>query len=443
VTYTVLQLRQFFRKTTKYRLLATPFEFFFSILWVIRLRTTKQADNRLPKLNFDHFYNTSSSSETNLVLLDRNFGLDGFSGVTNWVEQIAKGKYKNTQIYILCQSRNLFRAEFEERGNLVLVSLPIFFHLKLKKLPLYAAWTTQTKTFIERFFSSKNTIIIGSISGLETSMINTSQFNTYTLLVTDHRRNRYPTYSLDELRDISKLDYRSQMIALNELKILSNPNMKFIADSHAIIKDYELLYDLNLQSRSHKLNIPHGLAKLNYEASEKENIIFFVGRCDQRKNLSSLLLAWKYSKSQLQGWKLIIATSGGDDSYSHDLLNTMAMNDTDIIILWDVDNITKNRIFRKSKIVCVPSWYESFGIVIAEATLNRCYVIAGKAGGMPEVAIESYSRICEPDWLCLAYNLVTAVTDFDSYSLSENDWSEWVKNFSIEECANELSKILF
>lgn len=320
--------------------------------------------------------------EEELVLTCRNFLMPGFSGVNFWIENLSRAFSEKFNVTIFCQSRFLFKAQRFQLNNVSIVALPILPSLKFLKLPLYSAWSATIKK--ELLKNPKYTTVIAPLSGIESNGLSSiNGIKIFTLLVTDERTHRFPKLNSLELRELERFDSRTLEVVSRESLILGAKEGRFLADSNEVIVHLEELFSIELRESS--MVLPINIAPDTCKKQEKENIFFFVGRCDLRKDLRTLLNAWELIHLMLPAWKLVIATSGGDDFQTFNRVSQMSQQSWALELIVNADESQKHEFLMKSKIVIYPSRYESFGIVALEAMQHGCATIASNVGGIPEV----------------------------------------------------------
>jgi glycosyltransferase involved in cell wall biosynthesis len=308
--------------------------------------------------------------------------MPGFSGVNFWVENLARALSGHFKITIYCQGRNLFRSKRFVKNDISVIALPVFPKLRNIQLPLYSAWTSTLRKELLRHPSRK--IVISPLSGIESyGLLQIKNLRTFTLLVTDERTHRYPNLSVSEILKTDHIDNRTSLIVARESEILKNTNAEFLADSNEVIDHLQELFSMKFDQRVSVL--PINISPDSCELESKENIIFFVGRCDSRKDLNTLLNSWEIVHRYLPDWKLVIATSGGDDHETFRRVSLLSREINTLELLINADEFQKHEYLSKSKIVVYPSRYESFGIVALESMQHGCVTIASDIGGIPEV----------------------------------------------------------
>lgn len=125
----------------------------------------------------------------------------------------------------------------------------------------------------------------------------------------------------------------------------------------------------------------------------------YVGSVEERKNLKLIIEAYKLNAAELK-IPLIIVGRGGD--YKNDCKRIIAQNGLDKYFIW-LDNFKNNEhlksIYQSAKALIYPSFYEGFGLPVAEALLSRTPVITAdtsslrEAGGPDSIYINPESGI--------------------------------------------------
>lgn len=146
------------------------------------------------------------------------------------------------------------------------------------------------------------------------------------------------------------------------------PNL-WIANSRELINDFKKV-GIYFQKKN-LISIPHIPQKT--ENFQKENIVLFVGKQDKRKAPLLLAEAWSELGDKYTDWRLVFIGPKGSETKK--LLKLMKSS-SNIRVLGAVGPAQKLEWLAKSKIVVVPSTYESFGYVTAEALQARCNLLA-------------------------------------------------------------------
>ena len=124
--------------------------------------------------------------------------------------------------------------------------------------------------------------------------------------------------------------------------------------------------------------------------SNNDNVVAFVGRIDPIKGIDTLLAATQHLQREL-GEQLVVLVVGGDLDANGEptgALEEVAREAQSLGITASIRLIgaqPQNRlpvIYSAADLVCVPSRYESFGLVAVEAMACGVPVVASRAGGL-------------------------------------------------------------
>jgi len=131
---------------------------------------------------------------------------------------------------------------------------------------------------------------------------------------------------------------------------------------------------------------------------EKEDLIFTVGRLGTPQKATDLLLeAFKQAKPHIpESWKLVLAGSI-DDSF-HPYIQNYLKENPDMIDRIDFlgfiqDKKILTEWFGKAKIFALPSAYEGYANVLAEAKTHGCYFIASDIESSRDAASKHELRV--------------------------------------------------
>ena len=123
------------------------------------------------------------------------------------------------------------------------------------------------------------------------------------------------------------------------------------------------------------------------EEVEKENAIFFIGRHEPRKGLSTLLEAVSSMPSDVKLW---IASDGPET----EILKSKYAHDARIEWLGRITDAEKYDRLRRAAVFCAPALRgESFGIVLLEAMAAGAPVVASNIDGYRNVATDGENAV--------------------------------------------------
>lgn len=171
------------------------------------------------------------------------------------------------------------------------------------------------------------------------------------------------------------------------LRLISNLPIKFAVVSEHALKTFPK----KIQRISKIIKNPISVSfseKLKFE--DKENTILSVGRLAEEKNHLDLLKSFKLISSKIPNWKLKIIGSGPLESQiksfieANDLVNRVEL-------IKEVKNIELE--YQKAKFLIMPSRYEGFGLVIAEALSCGLPVVLFKNGNSSNLIMNDFNGI--------------------------------------------------
>jgi glycosyltransferase involved in cell wall biosynthesis len=177
-------------------------------------------------------------------------------------------------------------------------------------------------------------------------------------------------------------------------------------------------YGLEAANTNHRIDTPRILDELrnpllNLAATgilkyeDRKDYVLYIGRCETRKGFDYLLEIWKRIQVELPTYKLILV---GDDLEKQ---KESTIDFVNVVCRGYIDNFEKLQLLAISKFVVIPSRYESFGIVTAEALCFGTPAIVSRIGGLRSIADESKSVMtCEVgDIDAFVKNIVDCTTD--------------------------------
>ncbi|MEX2512911.1 MAG: glycosyltransferase [Cyclobacteriaceae bacterium] len=174
------------------------------------------------------------------------------------------------------------------------------------------------------------------------------------------------SYEVGEyLKNITKIDYK-------KIKVISNGIPIPISIEEGIIKETKSLLKI----------------------SEKDIVIGFVGRLyDDHKRVSDLIEA--ISLLKVPNVKLLIIGEGKDRKALEERVKNLNLEK---IVIFLGYQSKPDLYYQLMDVFCIPSSREGFGLVAAEAMINRVPVIATSVGGLPEIVSDEVTGFLVPPY---------------------------------------------
>jgi glycosyltransferase involved in cell wall biosynthesis len=132
-------------------------------------------------------------------------------------------------------------------------------------------------------------------------------------------------------------------------------------------------------------------AKLNVKSHEK--MILAVGRLHEAKDYPNLLNAIIHLKQKYQSFHLFIAGTGELRPFLNELIEKYQISQN-VTLLGRRDDIPD--LLSAADVFVLPSKFEGFGLVVAEAMACECFVVATDCGGVKEV-MDNYGILVPPE----------------------------------------------
>jgi glycosyltransferase involved in cell wall biosynthesis len=196
---------------------------------------------------------------------------------------------------------------------------------------------------------------------------------------------------------------------------------KIIRSVAGVITHCEFVKDLIVHDHKFLVNI--GIDDCTADTSElkKGNIIVFSGGDYFRKGITTLFKAVKILYKTRQDFKVIVA--GKEPMYSY--LFARALSKGLPIEFWP-NGLPRNQLlelYKKAKVVCLPSWIEASPITITEALASGTRVVASDVGGIPEVIDQNPNgHLIKPgDHKALAREIDTCLNRVDKNPVNQLD----------------------
>ena len=203
----------------------------------------------------------------------------------------------------------------------------------------------------------------------------------------------------------------------------------------------KLLYNPIKQSLFEKSNTADFI-KLN--SLDNKKILLFLGQAHEGKRIDLIIKALPQIKNQIKDVVLIIA---GPDFGNYPKLKSLAESykvNNDILFLGELSEEKKEIVLKSCDVLALPSDYEAFGMVLAEAMACGKPVISTKTPGPLEIIKNGFNGLLiEKDSVQeLAEGAIKLLSDEDyrmSMGITAKKWAE--EKFSIGGIVDQLEDI--
>ncbi|MCB0727748.1 MAG: glycosyltransferase family 4 protein [Ignavibacteriae bacterium] len=183
----------------------------------------------------------------------------------------------------------------------------------------------------------------------------------------------------DRIDDVVISYSKSNLIAISEIvkKYLVNRNRRYE-------KNTELIYNgLNVDKEKYILNEDELLNLRNeYNYLKSDFIISILGRLDIQKGHDFFIRSVKEFLTENKNVKVLILGDGKLRNDIEKLISDSNLSEQIRLIGFQQDT---ERFIEMSDLICVPSLWEGFGLVIIEAMIKGKLVLASNTGGIPEI----------------------------------------------------------
>ena len=184
-------------------------------------------------------------------------------------------------------------------------------------------------------------------------------------------------------------------------------------------------------------------SNLNDKILNYKNYFLFIGRLEDRKNISGIVEAFEIlkEKHKIPHKLILVGKFGFGGEKIKGKIDSSACK-SDMILTGYVSDEDKFYLLANADVFLFPTFYEGFGLPILEAQSVGTPVITSDVSSMPEVADHSAVLVDPKDVNAIAEAAHKLISD-ESY---KNDiiqkGLENVKRFSWEKCAREVADII-
>jgi N-acetyl-alpha-D-glucosaminyl L-malate synthase BshA len=185
--------------------------------------------------------------------------------------------------------------------------------------------------------------------------------------------------------------------------------------------------------------IYNGVELPEYEETQREMSILFVGSLVKQKGVDVLIKAFRTVKERIPEAKLIIVGEGREREALAELCTQLRLRD----VYFAGSRSELSSYYSRSRVLALPSRAEGFGLVALEAMAHGLPVVATKVGGIPEVVTHGETGILVEcgNANALAEALIRVMSDEALWQRLATRAKERASEFSWEKTANEYAKV--
>lgn len=167
--------------------------------------------------------------------------------------------------------------------------------------------------------------------------------------------------------------------------------------------------------------IPHGLDSMwteldvQHRKATRDSVVLFLGRIERMKGILDLFTAFARVIQICPKARLIVAGGSHPSIAKFEVvqkLRELSLT-TSVDFLGQLSYAQLVDLYPQAQVVVIPSYYETFGLVALEAMAHALPVIGYRAGGVPEVVVDSETGLLVPpgDVQALAEAIIRLLTN--------------------------------
>ena len=141
--------------------------------------------------------------------------------------------------------------------------------------------------------------------------------------------------------------------------------------------------------------IPNGVNPGEFGRGEPGGYVLAAGRLVEQKGLDTLIRSYAAARSALGARRLVLAGDGPERGRLESLAASLGLNGN-VVFLGSVDRPRLAELLRGADVFAFPSRYEAFGVALLEAMAAGAPVVAARAGGIPEFAVDGENALLVP-----------------------------------------------
>lgn len=194
-----------------------------------------------------------------------------------------------------------------------------------------------------------------------------------------------------------------------------------------VIKDYQIPKD-----RAIVIYNPC-TATISSQSYIKKNYILYAGTLNSRKGYADMIEAFALIAAKYPEWKIVFA-GNGEIEKGRSLAKQYLIEQQTIFLGW-VNGDQKDKVFKESKIFCLPSYGEGFPMAVLDAWSYGLPVITTPVGGIPDIAKDRINMLLftPGDVKTLANHMEELINNASLYKTIEGESKKFaLTTFNIE-----------
>lgn len=132
-------------------------------------------------------------------------------------------------------------------------------------------------------------------------------------------------------------------------------------------------------------------ATISSQSYIKKNYILYAGTLNSRKGYADMIEAFASIAAKYPEWKIVFA-GNGEIEKGKSLAKQYHIEQQTIFWGW-INGYQKDKVFKESKIFCLPSYGEGFPMAVLDAWSYGLPVITTPVGGIPDIAKERINML--------------------------------------------------
>jgi glycosyltransferase involved in cell wall biosynthesis len=259
----------------------------------------------------------------------------------------------------------------------------------------------------------------------------------------------YPTTYAYFDRTIDNVKFKNACANADKIVAISENTKKDIVnfygiDPAKITVVYQSCDPLYFEESKEKEETDRG-NKVFKEYDIPSDYLLYVGSVQERKNLKLIIEAYNHLVAASIEFKVPLVIVGKGGKYKEEVLQMIKLFKLENLIIWLdklEDNHTLKALYQNSKALVYPSFYEGFGLPVAEALLCKTPVITAGVSSLPEAGGPNSIYIDPHNHQELAGAIRQVLEDEETVSaMKEKGYEYALQKFSPEVVCKQMMKV--